>query len=83
MARPAVSTEGFIGHFRNVRSAHHDRHTYGTNSIRHAVRLCDHPGHRADPDKSNVVFANEPRDICFIHPSSVAVDQQHFMAWRS
>src|SRR5713226_9874226 len=51
MARPAVSTEGFVGLFRNVRSAHHDRHTNGTDRIGHAVGLGDHAGHRADANK--------------------------------
>jgi hypothetical protein len=65
-----------------VRAAHHHWHTYGADSIRHAVRLCYHPSHCADPDKSDVLFANEPRNIRFIHRSSVAIDQQNLMARR-
>ncbi len=79
MTRPAVSTEGFIGHFRNMRSAHHNRHTSCTDSISDAVRLCYHPGHRADPDKSDVLFAHEAGDVGLIHRLGVAIDQQYFV----
>jgi hypothetical protein len=83
MARSAVSTEGFIGHFRNVRAAHHHRHTDRTNGVRNAVGFCDHASHRANPDKSDVLFANESGDIHFIHGLRVAIDQQYLMASRS
>src|ERR1019366_5311591 len=80
MARPTTSTKGLIGHFGNMRSAHHDRHTYGTDSIGDAVRLCYHPGHRADPDKSDVFFAHKSSDAVFIHRLRVAIDQKFFVA---
>src|SRR5207302_259120 len=57
MARTAVSTEGFVGFFRDVRSAHHHRHPNGSDRIGHALGLGDHAGHRADPHKSDVLFA--------------------------
>src|SRR6266849_3740968 len=83
MARSAVSTEGLIGLFGNVRAAHHDRHTYGTDGIRHTVGLCDHSGHRTNADESNLVFAHVPRDASFIHRLCIPINQQHLMAgWR-
>src|SRR6266568_1133563 len=83
VARSAVSTEGLIGLLRNVRAAHHDRHTYGTDGIRHTVGLCDHSGHRTNADESNVVFAHVPRDTLFIHRLCIPINQQHLMPrWR-
>src|SRR5256885_14759032 len=42
MARTTVSTEGFVGFFRDVRSAHHHRHPNGSDGIGPAVGLGDH-----------------------------------------
>src|SRR6266852_3278468 len=83
VARSAASPERLLGLFRNVRAAHHDRHTYGTEGILHTVSLCDHSGHRTDADESNVVFAHVPRDTLFIHRLCIPINQQHLMAgWR-
>jgi len=80
MARAAVSTEGFVGFFRDVRSAHHHRHANGADCIGHAVGLGDHAGHRADPDKSDILFAHKTGDAGFIHRLRVAVNQHYFVA---
>ena len=83
MARSAVSPEGFVGFFRNVRATHHDRHAHGANGVGHAIRLGDHASHRADADKPDVLFAHVSGDPCFIHGLRVAIDQNDFMAGRS
>src|SRR4029077_19400249 len=77
MARTAVSTEGFVGFFGNVRSPHHYRHTNGADRIRHAVGLGDHAGHRSDPDKSDVLFTHKTGDAGFIHGLRVTVDEHY------
>src|SRR5213082_3457552 len=74
MARTTVSTEGFVGFFRDVRSAHHHRHPNGSDGIGHAVGLGDHAGHRTDPHKSDVLFAHKMGDAGFIHGLRVAVN---------
>src|SRR6266571_625763 len=80
MARTAVSTEGFAGLFRDVRPAHDDRHSNGADGIGHAVGLGDHTSHRADADKSDVVFEHISGDAGFVHRLRVAVDQENFVA---
>jgi hypothetical protein len=83
MAWPAVSAEGFVGLFRNVRSAHDHRHTNGANRVGHAVRFRDHPRHRADPYEADVFFAHKLCDACFIHRLRVAIDEHYFVAFWS
>ncbi len=61
MTRPAIAAECFVGQLGDVRSAHHDRHSDGTNGVGHAVSLRDHSGHRANANESDVLFANEAR----------------------
>ena len=83
VARASIATEGFVGEFRHVRSAHHDRHSRGTNGVGDAICLGDHSGHGADADQSNVFCAHELRDLSLVHGLGVAVNQKHFMAGRS
>src|SRR6266571_625762 len=80
MALTAVSTECFAGLFRDVRPAHDDGHPNGADGIGHAVGLGDHASHRADPDKSDVVFEHISGDAGFVHGLRVAVDQENFVA---
>jgi len=62
MARAAVTSESLIGHFRDVRAAHDDLYSHGAHSVRHAIGLGDHPGHRTDADQSHILFAHVSRD---------------------
>ncbi|MFZ3329672.1 MAG: hypothetical protein WA197_03510 [Candidatus Acidiferrales bacterium] len=73
MARAVISTEGLVGHFCNVRSAHYDGDTSGANRVSDPVCLCYHPGHRPDSDQSDVLFPHESRDASFIDRSRVAI----------
>ena len=82
VARTAIAAEGFVGQLRHVRAAHDDRHSGGTDGVRHAIRLGDHAGHGTDAHESNVVIADILRDAIFVHGLGVAIDQQDFMAGR-
>ena len=83
MAWTAIPAKGFVGLFGDVRSAHHNRDTSGTDRIGHAVGLCDHAGHRADAHKPDILFAHETGDAGFIHALRVAVDEHYFVALGS
>jgi hypothetical protein len=80
VAWPAIATQGLIGHFGDVRSAHHHRNSRGPNRIRHAICLGDHSGHGANAHQPNVFLAHELRDPRFVHGLRVAIHQQHLMA---
>ncbi len=83
MAWATGATEGFVRHFRHVRSTHHHGHAHSANCIRHAIGLCDHAGHRADADEADFLFLDETGNAIFIHGLRVAVDQQNFMSGGS
>jgi hypothetical protein len=83
VAWAAVVTESLVGQFGDVRTAHHDRNTSGTNRIRDAISLRDHSGHGPDAHQSDLLFADVSRDLAFVHWLRVAVNQQNFMIRRS
>src|SRR6185369_11178444 len=74
VAWPAILPERLARNFSHVRSAHHNRYARSANSIRHAVSLRYHPGHRADTDKFDVLFANESYEVFLIHRARVSVN---------
>ncbi len=82
MAFPAFPAERFVGHFRDVRPAHHHRHAGRAHGIGHAVGLRDHARHGAYADESNIIFADVLRDARLVHRLRVPVDQHDFMAGR-
>ena len=82
VARAAIAAEGFVGEFRDVRSAHDDWHTGGADGVGDAIGLGDHAGHGADADQIDVLVAHVLRDLRFVHGLGVAVDEQNFVAGR-
>ncbi len=75
MARSAVAAERLVGHFRDVWSTHHDRHSGGADRIGHPVGLRDHSGHCANSNEPDFLFPHIPRKGRFIHRLRVSVDQ--------
>ena len=75
--------ERLVSHLRHMRSSHHYGNSRRANRIRHAISLRNHSGHGADADQSNIVIAHKLRDPRLIHRLSVAVDEQHLMAYGS
>src|SRR5216683_373816 len=79
MAGSTVSPERLIGHFRNVRTAHHYLYSGSAHRVRHAISLGDHPGHRTDAHQPDILFTHVARDAFFIHGLRVAINQHHFV----
>jgi hypothetical protein len=83
MTRAAIAAEGFVRLFSHVRSSHYDRNPGGANSISHAVRLGNHPGHCADTNQPDVLVPDELHNLSLVHGLGIAIDQQNFMSGRS
>jgi len=83
MARATIPAESFIGLFGHVRPSHDHRNSSHPNSVSHAIRPGDHPGHRTDADQPNVLFAHEVCNLSLVHGLGVTINQQYFMAGRS
>ena len=79
VARTAIAAEGFVGHFRDVRSAHDHGDADGAHGVGHAIGLGDHAGHGADADQINLLFDHVAGDSGFVHGLSVAIDQDDFV----
>ncbi len=82
ITRSAVATDRFIGTLRNVRTAHDDRHARGANRTGNAISFRNHPRHRPNPDKPDLVLLHELYDLIVGHRLGVAVNQNHFMTGR-
>ena len=80
VAGAAIAAEGFVGHFRDVRSAHDHGHADGANGVGHAIGLGDHAGHGADADQIDFLFEDVAGDSGFVHGLSVTVDEYNFVA---
>src|SRR5215470_12579775 len=83
MARSPIAAESFIGLFGHVRPSHDNRNSHRPNSISHAIRPGDHPGHGTDTNQSDVLVAHELRNLSLVYRLGVAIDQQNFMSGRS
>ena len=82
VTRAAGTAQRFIGHFRDVRTAHDHGHADRADSIGHAIGLGDHASHRANAHQSDVLFFHKLRNTCFIHRLGVAIDQDYFVTGR-
>jgi hypothetical protein len=80
MAWSAIPAKSFICHFCNVGTSHDHQHSGGTDGICHAISFGNHPGHRANANQINLLFADVPGNSKFIHRLSVTIDQDNFMA---
>ena len=81
--RATVAAESFCEFFGHVRPAHNDGHSNRANGVGHAVGFGDHSRHGADADQSNVLFADELRNLRFVHALGIAVNQNYFVSWGS
>jgi hypothetical protein len=78
----AVPAEGFVRHFRHVRTAHHNGNAGGAHCIGHTIRLRDHSRHGADADEPDLIFADVPGDRFLVHSLGVAVNQKNLVTGR-
>src|SRR5262249_53752030 len=53
-----------------------------SNSVSHAIRPGDHPGHGTDTHQPDVLIADELPNLGFVHWLGIAIDQQDFMSGR-
>src|SRR6266576_1097584 len=66
MTRTAIAAQGLVGHFRNVRSSHYDRHARGANGISHAVGPGHHSGHRANTNEPDLLLLDEAHELLLV-----------------
>src|SRR6266850_2794348 len=82
MTRTAISPQGLVGYFRNVRAPHHNRHARGANGISHAVGPGHHSGHRANTHESDLLLLDKAHELLLVHWPGIAVNQKYLMFGR-
>ena len=80
VAGATIAAESFIGLFSHMRPSHHHRNSRRANRVRHAIRSGDHPGHGADTNQSDVLVADELRNLGLVHRLGIAIEQQDFIS---
>ena len=79
VANAAVPSQSLIWKLGDVRSAHHHRNTSGTEGIRGAVRLGDHPCHCPDSDEADSPIFDELHKLPIVHWFRITVQQQYLV----